>query len=303
MKRLLITAAFALLTLNALALPTVGDVQAQVRDGHYAEAQSQMREVVEAKPGSAKAHYIYAEILAHNGRFVDAAAEAKKARELDPTLKFADADKFRSFEQTLQREVQKPDPGLRDLATTRIAPTAGAAPTIAPVVAPVPSSSGLPVGVWVLGLGVVGFLAWRLTRSAATTPSPAGTMMSAGAPAGYAPGATGYGPNYGASPAMGYGPAAAPRPGGGMMGVGLAAAGGVAAGMLAERLLERGHEGGATERSAGAFERDSFAGGAPVVDNDARALESRDVDFGTGAGWDSNDAGSDAGGGSDSDSW
>ena len=38
-----------------------------------------MREVVAAKQGSAKAHYIYAEILAHNGKLALAVEEAQKA--------------------------------------------------------------------------------------------------------------------------------------------------------------------------------------------------------------------------------
>ena len=60
-----------------------------------------MREVVAAKPGSAKAHYVYAEILAHDGKIALAAEEAQKARLLDPDVKFTDPEKFRSFEAAL----------------------------------------------------------------------------------------------------------------------------------------------------------------------------------------------------------
>jgi hypothetical protein len=67
-----------------------------------------------------------------------------------------------------------------------------------------------------------------------------------------------------------------------MMGVGLAAAGGVAAGMLAEKFLERGHE----QRSEGGLlEPNSFANAGPLADDDARALEERQIDFGSGSEW------------------
>ena len=50
------------------------------KQGGYSQAEGMMREVVDAKPGSAKAHYIYAEILAHSGSFSKAAEEAGNAR-------------------------------------------------------------------------------------------------------------------------------------------------------------------------------------------------------------------------------
>ena len=43
-----------------------------------------MREVVEAKPGSAKAHYVLAEILARQRKFTDAAEQARLVRLNDP---------------------------------------------------------------------------------------------------------------------------------------------------------------------------------------------------------------------------
>ncbi len=107
MKRWLTGLAFAVLTVAAFALPTVGNVESEVQKGNYAQAESMMREVVAAKPGSGKAHYILAEILAHNDRFADAAREVALARQLDPTLGFTQPDKFRSFEQLLNREQQR----------------------------------------------------------------------------------------------------------------------------------------------------------------------------------------------------
>src|ERR1700743_245499 len=96
--------AAALWSVSALALPSVNEVQAAVKAGDFPKAESMMQEVVADKPQSAKAHYLYAEILAHDAKFADAAAQARKAREIDPALSFTnDPAKFRSSEQDLQR--------------------------------------------------------------------------------------------------------------------------------------------------------------------------------------------------------
>src|ERR1700712_2589647 len=104
MKRWMVSLMLALFASIAFALPTVNDVQAEIGKGNYTQAQSMMREVVAAKPGSAKAHYIYAEILAHNANFAEAAQEARLAKQLDPAIKFTQADKFNEFQKLLDRE-------------------------------------------------------------------------------------------------------------------------------------------------------------------------------------------------------
>ncbi|HTJ07901.1 MAG TPA: tetratricopeptide repeat protein, partial [Caldimonas sp.] len=80
MRKWILTALLAAFAAVAWALPTLQEVETEVQAGRYAQAETMMREVVDAKPGSAKAHYIYAEILAHQGKVALAAAEAQKAR-------------------------------------------------------------------------------------------------------------------------------------------------------------------------------------------------------------------------------
>ncbi|MFL6680690.1 MAG: hypothetical protein ACJ8IK_20290 [Burkholderiaceae bacterium] len=66
MKRKMLLAAAcaaALWSAAAMALPSVDEVSAAARSGDYPKAESMMREVVAAKPTSAKAHYVLAEIL------------------------------------------------------------------------------------------------------------------------------------------------------------------------------------------------------------------------------------------------
>jgi hypothetical protein len=303
MKRVLISilfAAFAAFSLAAHALPTVDQVQAEVQKGNFAQAQSMMHEVVDARPKSAKAHYVYAEILARNGKFDDAAREAAQARQLDPAIKFTQPDRFRAFEQSVGRAKQRADGGSPSVAPpvssgsttlSNLGPgTSTIAPSPAPVQAPIQAptlnearGSGLPG--WVLPVGLVAllFVGWRMMRSRASggaLAAPAGGNFgnSYGAPMGVPPGA---------GPMGGMGSA-----GGGLLGTGLAAAGGVAAGMLVEKMLERGRD---NPRDDGSFGRNAAPGYSPQPDNDARDLENRNVDFGNGQDWGGDDA---SGGGS-----
>ncbi len=288
-QRLLVTVAFAAFTAAALALPTVDAVQAEVQRGNYAQAEVMMQDVVAAKPGSARAHYIYAEILAHNKRFDQAAKETAQARQIDPKIGFTDAAKFRALEQLLEREHQAAKP--------RAAPMTAAAPAPASlrVASPAESSGGVPTWVWVLGLAGLAAAVWALVtrRQQASAMPMARTAGPMGSNAGYAPG-------YGAGAAPGYGPGPGygqqPSGGMGLMGVGLAAAGGVAAGMLAEKMLHGGHDTAGSAASGMGANSTSLFDQPPMDNAAARELEQRPVDFGNGDGW-----GGDVGGGGSSD--
>ena len=52
MKKLMVSVALATLSLLAWALPTLQQVEAEVQQGRYAQAESMMREVVAAKPAA-----------------------------------------------------------------------------------------------------------------------------------------------------------------------------------------------------------------------------------------------------------
>jgi hypothetical protein len=271
------------------ALPTVDEVQAAAQRGDYAGAEKMMREVVAAKPDSARAHYVLAEILAHQRQFNEAAEHARRARALDPAIKFTDAARFKSFEQLLQREqAAAAKPGLPAPLDVSPAP----APRNAPP-APVERASGGGVPVWLLVVVAVIFIgvvvSWARRRAAVQT-QPA---MAGGYGGGYGPG--GYGAGMPQQPTSG---------GPGLMGMGMAAAGGVAAGMLAERLLHGGHDerslsrdasAGGSGGGAGGLIPGSFGGDAGAADE----LTRRDIDFGSGDGWDGGGGGDFGGGGSD----
>jgi hypothetical protein len=321
-KHLLAGLALALSTTLASALPTLQEVETQVQQGHYDRAETMMQEVVAARPGSARAHYIYAEVLAHDRKFAAAADEARLARQIDPSLAFTDAAKFTSFEQSLQREQQaaRGRAGATTSGGGALAPTGqpqrptqAQTPTrSAADAAPAASAGTTPSLAWGIGALVVALIAWRVfsnrRRAAAggyggaTAMGGAGGAMGnpgAGVPPGgpYGPGA-GYG---NVNPNAGYGggnPGMMGRPGGGLLGTGAAIAGGLAGGVLIDQMLHRRHDndGNAATNAGSGLEPGSFDPSRDDVA--ANELENRPVDFGSGGDdWGSNDSSIDVGGG------
>jgi hypothetical protein len=281
MKKLLVFLAFVAASALAWALPSVQQVEAEVQQGHTVRAEAMMGEVVAAKPGSARAHYVYAEILARNGKFKLAAEEEAKARQIDPDAKFADPAKVLAFEQLLDRE---------QLGVSRTPAAPAQQGAVAPMSAPA-RAAGMPSWIWMAALAAIAFFLWRgLSRSrAAATGSLAGAPGSVGMPP-YAGGPT-------MNPAAPYG--SGMQPGSGLLGTGMAVAGGVAGGMLLDELLHH-RNGLGNSTGGGVF---GSGGGAPAPGNDAATeLEARPVDFGNGNDWDSGGGSVDVGGG-DGSGW
>ena len=296
-RRLCLFAALALASTLALALPSVQQVEAEVAQGRYAQAETMMAEVVAAKPGSARAHYIYAEILAHNELFPRASEQARLARTLDPSLAFAgSADKFRAFERLLER-AQAGAATARSSAAATPRETALpplAAPARATAAAAPAAASGVPSWLWGAGFAVVAVLLWRVisrrsSASAAGAMAPGAMATGAMATGAMAPGGmatnTPYGPG-----GMPPGAVAPTSRGGGLLGAGLAGAGGFAAGMMVDRMLHPDGSNRGPDRLAGLG---PDAGGN--VDDAGSDLAGRNVDFGNGG----NEWGGDAGGSSD----
>jgi hypothetical protein len=246
---------------TAYALPTLEDVEHAVHRNDYVTAESLTREVVAAQPNTAKPHYIVAEILAHEGKLNEARAQAAQAKQLDPAIHFTTPDKFARFEVELNGN----KPVLRNAAEPRKAAE---------------TSEGGSSFLWIV-LIVGGALAFFAFRRRSALPSY-GAYNNPNAPM---PGQPGYG-------APGY-PPGYPPPGGGGGHTVAAGLGGLAAGMLAEHLIE------------GAMDRRHDANGNPVNipqgDNAPNeTLEDRPVDFGSSNDWGSDSGGGDSGGGFDS---
>jgi hypothetical protein len=269
--------AFLILSLaaaTASALPTVEDVQHAVHRGDYSAAQSMVREVLTAKPDNAKAHYILAELLAHDGKLAEARTQAATAQQLDPAIHFTTPERFRDFRAQLD--------GVKPRHSASPARSAAA-----PSPRGEESSSGGISTFWivvVLGIGAAYFF---LRRRRATPPGYAGNYP---VPPNGMPGGPGYpgGQPYPGGP--GY------PPGSGMGSNVAAGLGGIAAGMVAEHLIE-----GALGRHQQQSTQDGLL--SPNYTPAPESLEDRPIDFGSGADWGGDDSSSaDSGGGFDSGS-
>ena len=243
MNKLLRLSAVLLTTLWAsvcLALPAPHDIEQAVANGQLPQAERMLREVIAEKPGSARARYELAQVLAREGQYSEALQAIRSARELDPSLKFAQsADKFNAVAQAIEQH-----------AAAKAAP---AVTTTLPVTAPSAASTpAQQAWLWpALLTGGFALLALWLWRRVQSSPAlqPAG-MGSSGPEA-----PRGFGAQYdprGAS--AGYGtpyptPATTPS-GSGVAGAVVGGLAGVAAGYALSKALE-GHAHPASTLSSG----------------------------------------------------
>ncbi|WP_036141487.1 tetratricopeptide repeat protein [Luteibacter sp. 9135] len=278
MKKTLLAFALFSVALAATAADSPKDVQALIARGDYSGAEAMLRQAVSEHPQSAKAHYVLAEVLAHEGNIGDAKAEAGKAATLDPAIRFTDPTRFEQFQSKLNQALA-PESSPRTSARQA---TYGAP---APVEA-TPRASSFPLtGLLVIG-GVIALIAflWSRRRRAVAPPfpnAPYGTPQQPPPPpyGGY----QGYGNNY------------APPPTSSGVGAAVAAGvGGLAAGALLDEAF-RSHRGEEQVRDAG------FMGGgneAPQPSQQAYDdLRDEPIDMGNNdSSWDqggSDDSGSD----------
>jgi uncharacterized protein len=295
-----VAGAFVLGATLALALPTPKDIEAAVAAGHFTQAESMLREVLQDKPQSAKAHYELGQVLAHERRYKEAQAELQKAKDIDQALKFAASpEKFNAVMTKVNELAAAPTSSV--VMEPSVAPGTHAATKTAPEAAASSSGSSLTY-VWlaIAGLVVLGLWMRRSAAKAAnntptTAYAPVATPMGTpsaprgfgaqftpnAAPAGYAP--QGYGP-------QGY---VQPNSGGSTMtGAVVGGLAGVAAGYALSKALEGDHQTPASSSSP-----TSAANSSGYVPFDTPAQpDLGSFDAGSGSDWDN----ADSGGGDDS---
>lgn len=273
-------------SLLAQALPTPKDIEASVKAGQLDRAETQLREVLAEKPSSAKAHYELGQVLAREGRYIEAEQALKRAQTLEPSLKFASNPQ--KFKDLLTKV------GARTAAPSSALATQSAAPaTMAARAAPSRSEPSIPWGMVLLGVGGIALLVVWMRRAAS-----ANALRNVNQPVQVVTEPRGFGHSY--SPAQPYPssyPAYQPAPPAGN-GMGSAVTGavvgglaGVAAGYALSKVLE-GEQHGSTAGHAAANSPDT---GYIPIDTPRAAPDFGDFDAGAGDGWD--------GGGSDSDNW
>jgi hypothetical protein len=229
-----------------LALPTPKDIAASVQSGQLDRAETQLREVLKAKPDSAKAHYELGEVLARQGRFIEAEQALNEARRIEPSLKFASsAQQFNDLLGKVTAKTAAP----AQAAPLQPAPARAAAP--APSQAPTTaarSENSTPWGLILLGLAGVALVVVWVRRSAAAKSAPVAAYPAAPAaePRGFG---QAYSPNTAYSPGGAPGYPAAPMGGTGSTVRG-AVVGGLA-GMAAGYALSKAMDGNQQHGSSG----------------------------------------------------
>jgi len=295
--KLLLACSLAMSSALAFALPSPKDIDAAVNAGRLSQAESMLREVIQEKPQSAKAHYELGQVLARQEHYADAQIALKKAKELDPALKFAASpEKFNETLNKVSRLSQGPrTSALPSSLSPDVKPTATATAT--------PSPSEPSVSISYILIGVAGFviLALVLRRSKANA-APAATGFSAAPSAamqgGMAPAPRGFGAQFTPNSPMnvpGYAPGSQPMGGGMGSGIGGAVIGGlagVAAGYALSKALEGDHHSNNSSNANPAGNNNSYV----PIDSPAQS-DLGSFDAGSDGGWDD---GSSSGG---DDSW
>ena len=298
-----VACAFVLGATFALALPTPKDIEAAVAAGHYSQAETMLREVLQDKPQSAKAHYELGQVLAHEHRYKEAQAELQKAKDIDPSLKFATSpEKFNTVLGKVSDLVAAPTSSV--VMEPSVAPGTHAAAKAAPEPAASGGGSSLSY-VWLAIAGLVVLGLW-LRRSAANTASNvnATAYAPAATPMGTPPAQRGFGAQFTPNaapvgyPQQGYGPQGYAQPNSGgstMTGAVVGGLAGVAAGYALSKALEGGHH--TSEPSTAGSSPAAGNGGYVPFDTPAQP-DLGSFDAGSGSDWDSADSG-----GSSDDSW
>ena len=280
-SKIFLSLILALTTCLAFALPSPKDIEAEIQVGNLTKAESMLREVIAEKPQSAKAHYELGQVLARQEHYAQAHQELVKAKEIDPTLKFASSpEKFNSVFDKVSQLQHASAPTQHNVATSQTQATSSAPTT--------------GVNLNYLWIGLAGLVALaliiRIARPAPPTTNYA-PVYQATNPDGSAVAQRGFGQQYtpGAPPA--YGPAPTSGVGSGIGGAIVGGLAGVAAGYALSKALEGDHSGANNAATP------TQSGGYVPFDSPAQP------DFGSfdsGSGGDSWDDGGSSGG---DDSW
>ena len=275
-KVLLLSLMLGLSTL-VLALPSPKDIEASVQAGQFDRAETQLREVLKARPDSAKAHYELGQVLARQGRFIEAEQALTEARKLEPSLKFASS--AQQFNELLAKVTTKTAaPATAAPAQVRTSP-----PPAAVVPAPARPESKTPWGLILLGVaGVALVVAWvRRSAAAKSAPMAAYPAAPAAEPRGFG---QAYSPNAAYPPANAPGYPAAPMGGAGTGSTVRGAVVGGLAGLAAGYALSKAMDGTQQHGASGASGLQNE--GYRPLDNAPAQPDLGAFDAGTGDSWD-----------------
>lgn len=129
------------------AEPSLHEVYQAANAGKLDDAQHMMKDVLQAHPNSAKAHFVEAELLAKQGNLKQAANELATAEKLAPGLPFTKAQSVASLREAISHHASSPG------APSEVRHSPFAAQTSQ-------TESSLPWGMIFTGLGLIAFIFW-----------------------------------------------------------------------------------------------------------------------------------------------
>ncbi|WP_225032696.1 tetratricopeptide repeat protein [Paraburkholderia sp. XV] len=178
MKKLLaaagvsLTLSLMLVSGTAFALPTATQIETTIQQGDWQKADSQLNEVLKAHPDSARAHYLYAQVLDREGRPAEALTQLQQAKTLDPQVRFTDPARFAQTEARLRSDAARVSGGAGGSVTHRTNnPFAQqeSAPATPSAFQPAPERHGPSMGMWIGIVVLIGAIAlilrWTLRRA------------------------------------------------------------------------------------------------------------------------------------------
>ena len=186
MKKYVVAMAASLMLVSAaaFAVPSAGQIEQSMTQGNWAQADSQLNEVIQAHPNNAKAHYLYAQVLDREGRPADALAQIQQAKTLDPAIKFTDPSRFNAMEARIRSDANrvKSSSNLGGQTNERSTGNAVTSVTRNPFnqgAVAAPEKHGPSMGMWVLLAVVVAGIAlvlrWGLKRARSNEDGQADT--------------------------------------------------------------------------------------------------------------------------------
>lgn len=109
MKKFLAAACVSLMLVSgaAYAVPSATQIETSIQQGNWQQADSQLNEVLKAHPDSARARYLYAQVLDREGRPAEALTQIQQAKTLDPQVKFTDPGRFAQTEARIRSDAAR----------------------------------------------------------------------------------------------------------------------------------------------------------------------------------------------------
>ena len=179
-----VAASLMLVSAAAFAVPSAGQIEQSMTQGNWAQADSQLNEVIQAHPNNAKAHYLYAQVLDREGRPADALAQIQQAKTLDPAIKFTDPSRFNAMEARIRSDANRVNSSSNLGGQTNERSTGNAVTSVTrnpfnQGAVAAPEKHGPSMGMWVLLAVVVAGIAlvlrWGLKRARSNEDGQADT--------------------------------------------------------------------------------------------------------------------------------